>query len=377
MGDPVSADGETRYDTISGHLAAAGAQLDRRNGHWRVRLPKERGVARRVELPALQNGTMPSAIGDIVVGLAHGEPVVPVAKPDTSARRAVARLRVPHGHDGHVIERALTRSVERLMRNDGLVRLGDDDEAIHQARVAVRTLRADLRTFVPMLDAEGSAALRRDLAPLADLLGATRDADVLTARVARRLVNFSAQDAKELQFLLTRLNDQRNVAVEQLATFMRSGDYFSLLNRLGDVADLVVREPPASALVALAQAPWRRLTRDVDHLSKDPSDQALHATRLRVKRARYAVEAVLPAAGKPFRSLAKSLAGLQDVLGEHQDAVVMGEFLRQAVVGTRKTATLFVAGMVAGIEHRAAAEARFAWRHAWHETRRAAPSAWS
>jgi CHAD domain-containing protein len=54
----------------------------------------------------------------------------------------------------------------------------------------------------------------------------------------------------------------------------------------------------------------------------------LHHARKGYKRARYAVEAVAPLAGKPARRLAKRLTALQDVLGTHQDSIVTGELLR-------------------------------------------------
>ena len=65
-----------------------------------------------------------------------------------SARSPSAVRRPP----GDVVRRALSTSVIRLLRHDPGVRLGIDAEDVHQARVATRRLRSDLRTFQPLLD---------------------------------------------------------------------------------------------------------------------------------------------------------------------------------------------------------------------------------
>jgi CHAD domain-containing protein len=83
-----------------------------------------------------------------------------------------------------------------------------------------------------------------------------------------------------------------------------------------------------------------------------------------VKRARYAAEAVEPAFGKPARALARALTGVQDVLGEHQDAVLAAEWLRRNAA-TFDEAVGFAAGQLAMLELADARRARAAWPAAW------------
>jgi CHAD domain-containing protein len=78
---------------------------------------------------------------------------------------------------------------------------------------------------------------------------------------------------------------------------------------------------------------------------------------------RYAAEAVAPVFGKRARRFAIAAVGLQDVLGEHQDAVVAGAWLREAAAGSPGHA--FVSGQLAAIEAEAARAAREAWPAAW------------
>ena len=46
-----------------------------------------------------------------------------------------------------VLRAAISRSTARLLAHDPGVRLGGDAEDVHQARVATRRMRSDLRTF--------------------------------------------------------------------------------------------------------------------------------------------------------------------------------------------------------------------------------------
>src|SRR5262249_4032543 len=53
---------------------------------------------------------------------------------------------------GAVVRNAIASSVIRLLKHDAVVRLDAHSEGVHQARVATRRLRSDLRTFPPPLD---------------------------------------------------------------------------------------------------------------------------------------------------------------------------------------------------------------------------------
>ena len=63
------------------------------------------------------------------------------------------------------------------------MRRGGDPEVVHQARVATRRLRSDLRTFEHFVDHEWAAELRAELRWLGAELGAVRDVEVLRDRL--------------------------------------------------------------------------------------------------------------------------------------------------------------------------------------------------
>ena len=71
---------------------------------------------------------------------------------------------------------------------------------------------------------------------------------------------------------------------------------------------------------------------------------ALHAVRIKVKRARYAAELAQPVVGKPARRFIERAKDLQDLLGDHQDAVTAQERLRKLADSLGDAAVSLVAG---------------------------------
>jgi CHAD domain-containing protein len=282
---------------------------------------------------------------------------------------------------GDVVELALTSSVIRLLRSDAGVRLGDDPEAVHSARVAVRTLRSHLGTYREVLDPDWSRSLRQELRWLGGRLGALRDAEVLYERMRRSAEALPEADGAASGRVLRRLRDDRHAARTSALAARRSGRYVELLERLVSGAQVppVVEEASASAtegLPRLMDRRWRQLSSAMDALTSESSEEALHVARIRVKQARYAAESMTAVYGKPSRVFADRAAELQDVLGEHQDAVTAEAWLREAA-GTAGPRTAFVAGQLAARERRAAARARRRWPTAWKRLPRKGAVFWT
>ena len=275
-----------------------------------------------------------------------------------------------------VVAAAFDRSVAQLRLELPRVRRDEGAEAVHQARVATRRLRSDLRTFRPVLEREWADALRTSVRPLTDLLGVVRDADVLDARLARDQVWLASRHAPALAALRERLGERRSAAWAELIARLATPDTEALLDVLVTAAveprvrpDLADR-PAAETLLPLVAGPWRRLERAVRHLGPDPTDADLHSVRILAKRCRYAAEAADPATGGRARRFARAAAALQDRLGEWHDAVAAAEWL-EAVAPELTGEHAFAAGLVAAAELDDAARRRAAWEPAWR--RLAAP----
>jgi CHAD domain-containing protein len=273
-----------------------------------------------------------------------------------------------HATVADVVRRELATSVVRLLRHDAGVRLGEDPEAVHQARVATRRVRSALRTFRDVIEPDWGRSLRDRLKGVADPLGAVRDTEVLRDRLRSREPSLPEGDRKSLDELVTILEVARDEAREQLLEAIREPTYVALLDELVEAAreprvlEGAAGAPAASELQSTLERPWQHLEHAVERAREDASDASLHAVRIRAKRARYAAEAVSPVFGKPAAGFAEAAARLQDALGEHQDSVVARAWLRETAASG---ADAFVAGELSAIEAQAAAAVRATWPKAW------------
>ena len=133
--------------------------------------------------------------------------------------------------------------------------------------------------------------------------------------------------------MLATLQADRDAAHAALLETLASRRYVVLLDRLVDAAnDPALGDdagaPAAEVVPGLVRRPWHKLAKRVEKLPESPSDEELHAIRIRTKRARYAAEAATPVVGKPARAFAHAAAELQEVLGELNDAVVAAALAR-------------------------------------------------
>lgn len=282
----------------------------------------------------------------------------------------------PTASAGQLVRRAIAASVDRYLRQEPGVRLAEDPEAVHQARVATRRLRSDLRTFAPLLEETWAQELGDKLRWLGGLLGAARDADVLHERLRARVESLPEDDRPAGAKLAAELGADRAAAHSALLEALKGDEYIGVVQALVDAARsphlLPESHQPAHQVAgALVRGPWKRLRRQVVGLAFPPPDAELHEVRIRAKRCRYAAEAIGPVLGRRAVAYARAAAGLQEVLGEHQDAVVAAGVLRSRGIGA-PAEVAFAAGELAGLERAAAAEARAHWPGAWKVLRRAA-----
>jgi CHAD domain-containing protein len=265
------------------------------------------------------------------------------------------------------LQRALRGHVRELVEREPGVRLGADPEELHKQRVATRRLRSLLRSTRSQLeDPERVDRLRDELRWLGGLLGEVRDRDVLIAYLLEELATID--EAAAFGGILELLDAEREEARKELLAALDSPRYRTLLEEL--------EQPPAlregERVETAAEAEYDRLRKAVKRLGKDPADQELHRVRKTAKRARYAAETL--DGESRFVSRAKDV---QDVLGEHQDAVVAEERIRELVARVRGTGrTALAAGRLIERQQSRRAAARAAWPKAWKRLRRAGDDVW-
>ncbi len=293
---------------------------------------------------------------------------------------------------GHLVQRAISVAARHVVEHDPVVRRGDDPEGVHQMRVALRRLRSDLRTFGDLLEPAWSSSVKELSRPIAAALGAGRDLDVLRDRLQSQASRLPITERAGTEPVFEQLLAQQESASSAIMGALTSSGYGELLGRLGDLgpalrnttipdddelrpgaadtatdieAENLADQPAERVARAAVRRAYRRLRRHVRALPSPAPDQALHDLRIQVKRVRYAAEAATPVIGRPAARLAGDLSRLQDVLGDHQDAVTAVRWLRGLSDGADDASTVWSAGVLAGLELSAAAEARERFGPAW------------
>jgi CHAD domain-containing protein len=159
-----------------------------------------------------------------------------------------------------------------------------------------------------------------------------------------------------------------------VAETLSSDRYFALLDRLEAAA-----APPLSGdertLKKVFHREAKRMRKTFEALDDDPEDDALHASRIAVKRARYAADLAAHELGKPGARFVAVAKQLQDILGDHHDAVVAQERIRDWAATSTSEASTFAAGRLVQLERDRMAAARTAWPATWRRLDEAAREA--
>jgi CHAD domain-containing protein len=278
----------------------------------------------------------------------------------------------PDATPGEAVSAALEEQHRRLLAHDPGTRLGTDPEDLHQMRVATRRARAFLRVARPVLDGSWTDALREELRWLGSTLGPARDLDVLVEHLRSEATELGSE-GEPARTLIDAVERERSEAREKLLAVLSDERYFVLLDQLEQRDAPPLADKEATTLGELWWKEFRTVRRAFSRLDSGPSDAELHAARIKVKRARYAAELASHELGEPGEQFVSAAKKLQDVLGEHQDAVVAEERIEawKRSGGNAHTADLLVA-----LEQGRRRDARAAWPAQWKKLKRRARRAW-
>jgi CHAD domain-containing protein len=240
---------------------------------------------------------------------------------------------------GAVVLAYLREQADAIRALDPAVRRERPD-AVHQMRVATRRMRSTLAAYRTVIARDATRELNTELAWLASVLGTARDLEVLEERLHHEVAALPEHLVLgPIQAQLTRyFAGRRTRAHDDLVAALDGDRYLALLTAI----DALLTDPP---LTAEADKPARRrltavLLRVYRHVEEnlttaahlphgEDRNTALHEARKAAKRLRYACEAATPALGSPARRLTDRVKQLQELLGQHQDAAVSLDVLRE------------------------------------------------
>lgn len=276
-----------------------------------------------------------------------------------------------------VIIDSFAASIGQLDRELPRARVGSDPEGVHQARVATRRLRSDLRTFGPLLDDDWRKRTRAELARLTDALGAVRDTDVLAIHLDAAIHTIGVEPDPAASIL--DVVREQNVSARRAMIAVLDDDHTATF--LAELHEAAI-DPPTTLtalgraerrLLPLVRRPWRQLARAVARLGSEPEATELHQVRLLAKRARYASDTVTAVFGRDARRFGKAVGQIQSVLGDMNDAEVAVAWLRREGAELEPDAA-FAAGRLAHHFRLVADAHRHGWEHSFERARKR--SAW-
>lgn len=224
-------------------------------------------------------------------------------------------LRAERG--ARLVARELLRRARSVRKRLGA---GDDPDALHDFRVALRRLRSWVRAYQPYLGKSVPKRARKALRGLADATNAGRDAEVHLVWIQRASQDLSPEHLGGAAWLTGRLEERRDQAYRGVVR--KTASVFDRLE-----PDLRARlrrtaSPEAdrfgTVTATLVQAHTVGLRERLDQIHGSADESAIHAARIRAKRLRYLLEPL-----EQYREAAgiliQRLRRLQELLGELHD----------------------------------------------------------
>ncbi len=212
-----------------------------------------------------------------------------------------------------------------------------DTEFLHDLRVAVRRSRSVLRELKGAFPAEALAVQRDRLRWIQAITGPTRDLDVQLLDWGHLVSGVPSDRLRALEPVRKLLVRHRTAAFRALKRELRGTDFREAWDSyrafLGDLGPAKERPDAKVAIADVAGRRIRKVHRRMVAMGSAVGDASpasdLHELRKRGKELRYLLELFGGLwSTDVIKPLVRSLKGLQDVLGIHQDREVQADHLR-------------------------------------------------
>jgi CHAD domain-containing protein len=269
--------------------------------------------------------------------------------PGTSATAAAAAPKKrPDIHPSDTMTEAAAKTLRfhlaKMLEHEEGTRLGEDPEELHDMRVSTRRMRMALRVFADYLDPDVLRPVLKGLRRTGRTLGNVRDLDVFNEKTQVYLDGLPDERAGDLDGLLEAWKAERDRQREHLVAYLDGKRYRRFVERTTELLD-----GPAEALAPrniVTPRPQRVAQVLPGVLYKDMAVvwafegqlggletplPRFHALRKSCKGLRYTLEFFEDVLGSGARPLIKRVKGLQDHLGDLQDAVVTSGVLRDYI----------------------------------------------
>ena len=238
----------------------------------------------------------------------------------------------------------LSFHLARMLEHEAGARLGEDPEELHDMRVSTRRMRMALRVFADYLDRDTLRPMLKGLRRTGDTLGAVRDLDVFQEKTRLYLDSLPEARSGELGGLLAAWSAERDLQREHLVDYLDGERYRRFVEATsellaGPLERLVPQVYGGPRPQRVSQVLPGILFQDMAVVwafeSQIDGPQTplpiFHALRKACKGLRYTLEFFEGVLGPGAKPLIKTVKGMQDHLGDLQDAVVTCGVLRDFI----------------------------------------------
>ncbi len=232
-----------------------------------------------------------------------------------------------------------------MLNHEKGTRLGEDNEELHDMRVATRRMRAAFDVFGQYFKPKVVKKHLKRLRTVGRALGRMRDLDVFMEKAQRYLETLPESERMGLALLLDAWGQKRAREREKLVSYLESEEYqqfkqdFNEFTSTADASAIHISETnlsPNPVRHVLPVLIYTRLTsvRAYETFIVNAAAEQLHALRSEFKKLRYALEFFREVLGKEAKDVINELKSLQDHLGDLNDANVacqiLNEFIQEA-----------------------------------------------
>lgn len=220
-----------------------------------------------------------------------------------------------------------------MLKHEPGTRLGEDIEALHDMRVAVRRMRVAFEVFG---DAFTRKTRKRHLKGLRDIgraLGRVRDLDVFILKAERYLESLQDEKREGLDPLTEAWREQRDIARQEMIDYLDSDAYREFLRSFNAFV-----QSPGKGVSKRVVGPFgphqvRHLAprmiydrfgsvRMFEPILAGASIEEVHELRIEFKKFRYTLEYLQEVLGPDIEMVIKQVKNVQDHLGDLNDADV-------------------------------------------------------
>ena len=256
-----------------------------------------------------------------------------------------------------VAARGVLRAGVEAMRSQESGAIAGEAEPLHQMRVATRRLRAAVALFRSVLHGSRERIYTRDLPWIGHAAGAVRECDAIGKLIAQRGDRLTPDLAGSMREILEAMAVRRREEHRKFVNILESKRYSQACARLCEPILRAGAERTEMGIAApvLLKRLVRSVFRAARHVKIDAEPRRFHRLRIKIKRMRYCLEIVEgSSADKRIRKALARLEDMQEILGQHQDAVVAKAWLSEFAIarGASPTATLTAGALIQSFSSR-------------------------